>query len=52
MPDLSLPHLCFTVDHDLTDALAQFYALFGQKPDYAIIDNGVLWVGPIKGVAE
>jgi hypothetical protein len=47
MPDLSLPHLCFSVDHDRAAALAQFYTSFGHPALYAIVANGVLWVGPI-----
>jgi hypothetical protein len=40
-------HLCFTSDHDLTDAVRQFVEKYQQPPENVLYASGNLWVGPV-----
>ena len=40
-------HLCFTSDHDVTDAVWQFEQRYQQQPENVLYASGNLWVGPV-----
>lgn len=50
--NLYLPHMCFTAGYPPDEAEAAFIEKYGREPAYAVIDNGVLWVGPVPQVYE
>ena len=47
MPDMTLPYLCFSIDHDRREAQRTFYDRYGVLPTYTFEHSRMLWLGPV-----
>lgn len=47
MPDLSLPHMCFSLDTPVEVARRTFAERYGVAPAYEHVESRMLWVGPV-----